>query len=438
MIEEYLDRLPKTSGVYMMKDDTGKIIYIGKAKNLRMRVRSYFLSSSSHAPKIQMMVKKVTSIDFTETFSEVEALVLESRLIKEVQPKYNTRQKDSKSYPYIAITKEAFPKVLIVREHEYDPKKVKLFGPYVDASGLKLSMKILQKIFTFRICNLKIDKNRHNYRPCLLAFIGYCSAPCAGKITEEVYKKDIEGLKQFLRGKRDFLLKDLYEEMQKKAKVLEFEAAAKLRDQIKALESLDKQSSISDFLPGELLHVGPEKSLELLKDVLNLKEVPKVIEGIDIAHHGGKDSVGSLVTFVDGLPSKKDYRRYQIKGSYQNNDYIMLQEVIFRRFSGQDRDRKPPDILLVDGGKGQLNAVVKILKSMNLMNFEVISLAKKAEEIYTIHNKKPLDLASNSIIHHLLCYVRDEAHRFAQSYHHYLKSQSSIKRRKNRGRSKTK
>ncbi|BBM85439.1 UvrB/UvrC motif-containing protein [Candidatus Uabimicrobium amorphum] len=424
---EIARELPQTPGVYLMKDEEAKILYIGKAKCLRNRVSSYFQKSAEHAPKIALMVKKVCDIEVLETDSEVDALILESKLIKDLQPKYNTRQKDSKSYPFIGISKrEDFPKVVIGREHELSAKQYKLFGPFIDGYGLKVSFKLLQKIFKFRTCDLDIkegDPKNKYYRPCLLAAIKYCSAPCVGRITSASYKKDMQGFSRFLQGKSKRLLKNLHKDMDEASRQWDYETAAKIRDQIAAIKSLDKKGTQGDYLPGEHFDVNPVSALKMLQEVLELDTLPNVIEGIDIAHHGGKEAVGSLVTFVGGFPYKEGYRRYRIKVDAHCNDYRMLQEVFTRRFTGQDKKRDAPDVFLVDGGKGQLSAIIDKMQKLDVPLPMVISLAKKNEEIFLPGAKKPLPLPKNSLAHHLLCHVRDEAHRFAQSYHHFLKKQ---------------
>ncbi|WP_372366477.1 GIY-YIG nuclease family protein [Candidatus Uabimicrobium sp. HlEnr_7] len=424
---ELAKNLPQVPGVYLMKNEEAKILYIGKAKCLKSRVSSYFQKSTEHAPKIALMVKKVRDIEVLETDSEVDALILESKLIKDLQPKYNTRQKDSKSYPFIGISKrEDFPMVVVGREHELCSKKYKLYGPFVDGYGLKISFKLLQKIFKFRTCDLVIKENdpkNKYYRACLLASIKYCSAPCVGRISSELYKKDIQGFSRFLQGKSRRVVKNLNKEMQEASAGWDFEKAGKIRDQIIAIESLDKKGTQGgDYLPGEHFDVNPVSALKMLRDVLELDDLPNVIEGIDIAHHGGKEAVGSLVTFVGGFPFKEGYRRYRIKVDAHCDDYRMLQEVFMRRFTGQDQKRDLPDVFLVDGGKGQLSAIIHKMQKLEVSLPMVISLAKKNEEIFLPGAKQPLPLPKSSLAHHLLCHVRDEAHRFAQSYHHLLKS----------------
>lgn len=429
-IQAYVEQMPTTPGVYLMRSGGGEVLYIGKAKSLKNRVSSYFQPSSMHAPKIESMVRQVGSIDVIQVNSEVEALILEARLIREVQPKYNTRQKDNKSYPYLVISKENFPGVMVARRHECVPEdNYEYYGPYVDTQGLKASVRLLQRIFKFRTCDLNLSRLKKYFRPCLLASIGYCSAPCAGRIAPEVYRQDIESLRQFLAGDGKKLLEVLQKEMNESAQKLEFEKAAKIRDQIRSLQSLDKHPLVGDFLPGDMLTVSPYQSLLALQETLRLDERPRVIEGIDISHHCGKEAVGSLVAFVDGIPYKEGYRRYKIGSAPTDDDFAMLAEVIERRFTGQDKDRAIPDIFLVDGGKGQLQVATKKLQQLEIHLPAIVALAKKNEEIYAMGHSLPLNLPKNSLVHRLLCAVRDEAHRFATSYHRYLQH-SQIKPRK--------
>lgn len=424
-IENIIKKIPKSPGVYIMKDNKDKVLYVGKAKFLRDRVSSYFRASTEHAPKIALMLKKIYDIEILETDSEVDALILESKLIKDMQPKYNTRQKDNRSYPFIGVSKRVdFPHVLIGREHELSHKKFHLFGPFVDGYGLRVSFKLLQKIFKFRTCDLDIvenDPKNKYFRPCLLASIKYCTAPCVARINKDTYKKDIQAFSRFLQGKSKRLLKNLEKEMNNASNNWDFERAAQLRDQITAIKSLDKKGTQGDYLPGEHFDVNPSSALAMLQKVLELPELPNIIEGIDIAHHGGKEAVGSLVTFVGGIPCKEEYRRYRIRVDAYCNDYKMLQEVFTRRFTGKDKKRNLPDVFLVDGGKGQLGAIITQMQKLRIALPMVISLAKKNEEIFLPGAKKALPLPKHSLAHHLICHIRDEAHRFAQSYHHLLK-----------------
>jgi excinuclease ABC subunit C len=429
---QYLKRLPSTPGIYLMRDSEGQILYVGKAKSLKKRVNSYFRKSAQHAPKIARMVKQVASIDFIETSSEIEALLLEAHTIQDLQPRYNTRQKDNTSYPYIVFSKEEFPRVFIARQHECLPaEQFEFCGPYTDIAGLRGCFKLLQKIFQFRSCELNIsDGGKRYFRPCLLASIHYCTAPCAARITHEEYAKNIGRLKKFLHGNHKILLQNLQQEMIEAAQNLAFEEAARLRDQLRALQSLEKRPLPRDPLPVELSFAHPRQSLLALQEALHLPQMPHTIEGIDIAHHSGREAVGSLVAFVDGVPYKEGYRRYRIRSAMTNDDYAMLAEVLRRRFCGQDKNRKPPDIFLVDGGKGQLHSVLEEAKRIGLILPAVVALAKQQEDIYIPLVEQALPFTKDSLVHRLLCHVRDEAHRFAQAYHHHLKSDNIEARRR--------
>lgn len=415
--------LPDKPGVYLMRDEEQRILYVGKAKSLKNRVSSYFQASAAHSQKIKLLLEHVASIEYIETKSEVEALLLESQKIQELQPKYNSRQKDDKSYPYVVISKEAFPKVTIARAGECSPaSEFKYYGPHVDAGGLRACFQLLQKIFKFRTCDLKIPQGvPKKFRPCLLAAIGYCSAPCAARIGEEAYAREIALLERFLTGNHGEMIENLRRQMLRASGQLQFEEAARLRDQIQLMETLDHRPLAVDFAQGELIKISPHSSLEALQQLLRLAQIPKIIEGVDISHHGGREAVGALVTFSDGIPCPEGYRRYKIQGSNTEDDCAMLAEILHRRFCNQDKDRRIPDLLLVDGGKSQLRAVVRELRDCGIELRAIIALAKKEEEIYVPGKRKPLNVPKNSLVHRLLCHVRDEAHRFAQSYHHHLK-----------------
>ncbi len=415
-----LSNIPQGPGVYIMLDSDGQILYIGKAKILRRRVLSYFRPCAKHSSKIAKMVAQVNSLEYRQTTSEFDALLLESRLIKQHQPKYNTLLKDSKSCLYFALSMETFPRALLTRESEcLHPISLELIGPFLDASALQRSFKTLQKIFLFRTCHLNIQENSPYIRPCLLGSIHYCSAPCGHRISALDYQTDIAKLRSLLNGDHT-LIERLRKEMEAAAFILDFEKAAKLRDQIYLLERLEIRGKVGDFMPGQLLHANVQKSLEQLQHILKLPTIPRVVEGMDISHHQGSEAVGSMVTFIDGMPYKEGYRQYRIQSSTTQNDLAMLQEVVYRRFCGQDKGRDTPDILLIDGGKAQLRAVMHSLDQIAIKLPAVLALAKKEEKIYVPQQDDPLDLPDHSQIHHLLCYVRDEAHRFAQRYHHCL------------------
>ncbi|MDR0335466.1 MAG: excinuclease ABC subunit UvrC [Planctomycetaceae bacterium] len=422
-VAEKVRIFPHHAGVYLMKDNSGRVIYIGKAKDLRNRVSSYFHKAALEDPRTAPLIPEIHDIDFIETESEVDALLLEARLIKDIQPKYNRDLKDSKTFPYLQIrTREPFPRVEITRT----PKEhgVRLFGPFTNSTGLRGAVLALQKIFKFRTCTLDLRTNDERwrwFRPCLLYSIHQCSAPCNFRITAEEYRKNINRLIRFLEGHKKSLLNDLQFDMREAAKERHYELAAELRDQIQHLETLDQRGKIDTNLQPEAFTIDPRRGVLGLKKIFKLEQIPRTIEGIDIAHLGGTDMVASLVRFIDGLPFKAGYRRYKIKTVQGIDDFASLSEVVMRRFSHEETEYPHPDILLIDGGKGQLNSVLAALSRTPFQPGLVLSLAKRDEEIFVQNQEEPLRLSRHSFALRLLQYVRDEAHRFAQHYHHLLR-----------------
>ncbi|WP_165071642.1 UvrB/UvrC motif-containing protein [Paludisphaera rhizosphaerae] len=415
---------PNTPGVYLMKDSQGRVIYIGKAKNLRARAGSYFHKAAEQDKRIVNWIGEVADIDHLPADSEVDALLMEARLIKDIQPRHNRDLKDDKSFPYLQITTgEDFPRVNFTREPL--DSGVKLYGPFPRAKSLRGAIQVLQRIFKFRTCSLDIDEDDPRwrwFRPCLLASIDQCTAPCNMRIDRETYRRDIHRLRLFLDGKKDVLLKEMNEEMREAGKALQFEKAARIRDEIKALENLNLRGDLAKHAQPEVFYIDPRKGLKGLKQVLHLDSMPRTIDGVDIAHLGGTETVGSLVTFVDGLPFKPGYRRYRIKSVSGIDDFASIREVVSRRIDGlRERDEPFPDIFLIDGGKGQLNAALDAFEAKGVTPPTLISLAKREEEIYVPGRSDPIVLRRRSFALRLLQYVRDEAHRFAQHYHHMLR-----------------
>ena len=422
---EKVKTLPHAPGVYLMKDNAERVIYIGKAKDLRNRASSYFHKAALEDTRTATFVTEIEDIDFIETENEVDALLLEARLIKDIQPKYNRDLKDSKTFPYLQIRmRDPFPRVEITRT----PKEhgVKLFGPFTNSAGLRGAFLALQKIFKFRTCTLDIQPNDERwrwFRPCILHSINQCSAPCHYRKTAEEYRKNIHRLVRVLDGKRTQLLADLHREMKQAAEEKHYETAAEIRDQIHNLATLDQRGNVKTNLQPELFAIDPRRGVLGLQRVFKLEKIPRIIEGIDIAHLGGNDMAASLVRFIDGLPFKPGYRRYKIKSVSGVNDYACIAEVIMRRFS-HDHDGEEqslPDILLIDGGKGQLNASMSALEHCPFKPGLMIALAKKEEEIFVQGQEEPFKLNRRSFALRLLQYVRDESHRFAQHYHHLLR-----------------
>ncbi len=422
-------KFPQSPGVYLMKNIAGVVIYVGKATNLRSRAGSYFLKAASEEQRTAGWIREIADIDYMDCESEVDALLVESRLIKDIQPIHNKIQKDDKSFPYLQITTyEDFPRVEVTREPS--STGVKLYGPFASASSLRGAVQVLQRIFKFRTCSLDIDADDERwkwFRPCLLASIKQCTAPCNQRVDKQEYRKDIKKLQMFLAGNKNKLLKQLRNEMLEASKEMAFEKAAKLRDEIGMLESLDRRGELDTHAQPEVFHIDPKKGLTGLRKVLKLKETPRTIEGVDIAHLGGGETVASLVTFIDGLPFKPGYRRFKIKNVTGIDDYRSIHEVVLRRFKRlYDEQEAFPDILLIDGGKGQLSSAVAAFESLEIPPPTLLSLAKKNEEIYRPGESEPIRLSRHAFSLRLLQYVRDEAHRFAQHYHHILRSKSQF------------
>lgn len=420
---------PHTPGVYLMKNASGVVIYIGKAKNLRNRAGSYFLKAAQQEERTASWIHEICDIDFMECESEVDALLAESRLIKDIQPKYNKEQKDSKSFPYLMITtREDFPRIEVTRQPA--SSGVKLYGPFTSAGALRGAVQVLQRIFKFRTCSLDIDEGDPRwrwFRPCLLASIAQCSAPCNQRISKEDYRQDIKRLQTFLDGGKRTLLKELQDEMRQAAKELKFEKAARLRDEIQMLDRLDERGQLDTHVQPEVFYIDPKKGLAGLQKVLKLNNTPRVIEGVDIAHLGGTETVASLVQFIDGLPFKPGYRRYKIRDVQGIDDFRSIHEVVARRFRRMADDLQTfPDILLIDGGKGQLNAAIAAFRDQGIEPPTLLSLAKQEEEIFLPGQSESIRLSRHAFALRLLQYVRDEAHRFAQHYHHILRSKSQF------------
>lgn len=426
---EKVRTFPQTPGVYLMKDAAGRVIYIGKAKNLRARAGSYFLQAAAEDPRTEKLVPEIRDIDYLEAKSEIDALLMEARLIKDILPKYNRELRDSKTFPYLEINmREDFPRVGFTRQPK--GRGTKLYGPFGSPRQLRGAIQVLQKIFKFRTCSLDIeaeDKRWRWFRPCLLHSIEQCTAPCNLRITKEAYRKQIRRLQQVLDGNKESLLGEMAKDMETAAKELRFEEAARLRDEIELLEALDKRGALETHVQPEVFPIDPKKGVAGLKKVLHLSQRPRTIEGVDVAHTAGTEAAASVVQFIDGLPFKPGYKRMRIHNGKMEDDFAAIHEVITRRFQHLCRENESmPDLLLIDGGKGQLNAALSALAGLHIDPPLVLALAKREELLYVMHNDEPLRLSRHSFALRLLQYVRDEAHRFAQHYHHILRRRSTL------------
>jgi excinuclease ABC subunit C len=420
---------PTTPGVYLMKDDKGRVIYVGKAVNLRNRAGSYFTRAAEVEHRTAALVGKIYDIDYITTETEVDALLLEARLIKDIQPIFNQELKDDKSFPYLEISiRDDFPRVEFTRKPSV--KGTKLYGPFTSAKKLRATISVLQKIFRFRNCTLDIadgDEKWRWFRPCLLHSINQCTAPCNLRVSKEDYREDIRRLILFLDGKKDTLLDELRSGMQQAALELKYEKAARIRDELKSLESLSLRGNLEQDAQPEVFYIDPKRGLRGLQKIFQLPELPRRIEGVDIAHLQGGETVASLVQFIDGLPFKHGYKRFKIKTVSGIDDFASIREVVGRRLSRlQSTGEAFPDVLLIDGGKGQLNSALDGMRALDITPPFTISLAKQDEEIYVPGEAEPRRLSRHSHALRLLQYVRDEAHRFAQHYHHILRKKSTF------------
>ncbi len=392
-IQEKVKHLPLSSGVYLMKSSKGKVLYVGKASSIKKRVASYF--SPKVDPKTRKLIDQTADIDYIECDSPEQALILEAALIKENRPKYNIALRDSKSYPYIEITKDKFSRIFVSR-----PKGKRnsiLFGPYPVAKNLKPALVLIRKIFPYRSCR-NMPKT-----PCLFYHLKLCPAPCAGKVSAKEYNEIIRNISKILKGQRRQLVKKLKEKMKKLSSQKKFEEAAEVRNTILAIENLYKGKP-------------KEHQVITLKEVLGLKKIPLVIEAIDISSLGAQDSVGSVVVFKEGTPDKSSYRRFLIKEVEGQDDYAKIAEVVRRRYRRLKKENKQlPDLIIIDGGKGHVVVAGKELKKLELP-IAIIGIAKKNEEIWFPDSQKSLFISKDNPGLHLVQRARDEAHRFAHSY----------------------
>jgi excinuclease ABC subunit C len=374
-------------------------------------------------------VKEAYDVDFVETESPVDALLMEARLVKDIRPKFNRDLRDDKSFPYLQITThEDYPRVEVTREPRQSGAK--LYGPFANAGALRGAVQAMQKVFKFRTCSLDIEADDERwrwFRPCLLASINQCTAPCNFRIGKEEYRKDIKRLRMFLEGNRKKLLDEMRKEMAEASTALKFEQAARLRDEIESLEKLGDRGEIDTHEQPEVFYIDPKKGLAGLQKIFRLEERPRTIEGVDIAHLGGNETVASLVQFLDGLPFKPGYRRFRIRDVDGVDDFASIREVVGRRFRKlRDDGDVFPDVLLIDGGIGQLRKGLEAFRALKIDPPLVLSLAKKEELVYVMDRDKPLRLSRRSYALRLLQYVRDEAHRFAQHYHHLLRRKRTL------------
>ena len=542
IVAEKLKLLPDSPGVYIMKDDHGKIIYVGKAIVLKNRVRQYFQSSRNHTPKVRAMVSHIADFETIMTANEVESLILEANLIKKHRPRYNIRLKDDKSYPYVKVTvQEEFPRVFITRRVLRDGARY--FGPYTNVTALRDSLKLLRRLFPLRTCRTMPQ------RPCLEYHIKRCLAPCVGKVGEEDYRAMIHAALLFLEGRTDDVERELEQRMHAAAEAYHFETAARLRDQLSAVRTAAERQNIvtgagdqdaigmarsaagvcvqiffirggkmigrehfllrgseeetnadilrafleqyynqATFVPREVLLpqdiddaaratieswlaarkgggkvalLSPQRgtkhdivqmatgnaekflsdeetrrslmdeqtlgAVEELGRYLGLKHLPRRMECFDISHNQGQETVASMVVFEDGAPKKSDYRRFKIRSTEgKPDDFLSMREVTTRRYVGL-AEEKLPDLIIIDGGKGQLSSALEIIRhAAGHKDVPVVGLAKQFELVFTEGNPDPVELPRRSQALYLIQRIRDEAHRFAITFHRKLRGKRNL------------
>jgi len=429
--------IPRSPGVYIMRGYNNELLYIGKAKELKKRISSYFTNRSNLPWKTSILLTYLTRIDYILTKSEREALLLEQKLIKHYQPKFNTLWRDDKSYPYIKITNELYPKIYLTRK--LIPDGSKYYGPYPKVSYIRWLLKFIRKHFPIRTCKYEITETKKpplaKVQSCLYYHIKECSGPCMGKVSPQEYKKIVSHLQLFLSGKYNKLISVWEKEMGQAAATYNFEYAKYLRDAIFAVKHLYEKVNIYEISESEIEHkINITKTLESMKDVFNLPRIPTRIEAFDISNIFGREAVGSMVTFVNGEPCKDSYLRFKIKTVNEINDYAMLEEVLTRRYTGKNLLKKGdfplPDLIIIDGGKGHFNTALEVIRKLQL-DIPVISIAKKEERIFYLNEQHELSClpVENKRSDDILQYIRrirDEAHRFAISYHKLLREKRLI------------
>ena len=424
--------LPGVPGVYLMKDAQGRVIYVGKASRLPDRVSSYFqpatFATGALGPRKQPMLDIVEDFDVLECETEWEALLAENRLIKDLHPRFNSSLTDDKTFPYLVITmRDDYPGVYITREPasaEY--RGARVFGPFTRPFALRQAMQMLQNVFKFRTCTIEIredDERRRFFRPCLLYPIHRCTGPCAARISTQEYRSGIDRFIRFLESKQSVMIREMRQEMEQASAAQQFEKAAVLRDQMRALERLEQRGSRKDHWQpeAEVAQLDPRHGLESLRKTLGLDQPIRCVECIDIAHLQGGETVGSKVTFIDGRPLRSQYRRYRIQTA-GNDDYAAIREVVSRRYreAGEGHELYP-DVIIIDGGLGQLHAAQEAFNQVDVKPPMVIALAKKEELIFVQARSEPIRLSRQNTGLRLCQAIRDEAHRFAQHYHHILR-----------------
>lgn len=437
-----LKSLPHAPGVYLFKNKRGSVIYVGKAIDLRNRVSSYFQKAGRLLPRTKLLVTHIESFDFVRVESEIEALILEANLIKKHRPYYNVRLKDDKDYLYIKITKEDYPTVQLARTRDLRGAK-KYFGPFPDSGAARTTYKLLRKLFPFRTCTPGQGK------ACFYYHIGLCLGPCIGAVDKKTYNLMIRRLIHFLEGKKDQVTRELTLDMNNASRRLEFERAGQIKRQISSIEYVTQRTRvISQYMDNpNLIEDLRDETLRELAEVVNLpgRHLTR-IEAYDNSNLQGSLGTSSMVVFTRGEPNRSQYRKFRIHRTKGADDYADMKEVFRRRFkhlkvdpmqkfnltdrkfldvNADDSFEAVPDLIVVDGGKGQLSAAAAVLTELNLP-IPIVSLAKRLEEIYLPANPTPIRLPKSSAALKLVMHLRDEAHRFAITYHRKLRSRALL------------
>jgi len=406
--------LPDGPGVYLFKDAAGSLLYVGKAKSLKKRVSSYF--SGVHPAKTAALVGRIQRIDFLTTGSEQEAELLEASLIKEKQPHYNVSKKDDKTFPFIKIGAGDFPVVSLARRRGEPEKDAGYYGPYTDAAAARAALKIVRNLFGFRSCAI-LPKE-----PCLYFRLGLCPAPCSGNITVPEYAGLIRRITLFLDGNYEKLIAELSARMESASVKRDFEAAAGFRDKITALSAIRSGGSVD----------VSRRELQDLRQRLRLKSLPERIEAFDISCIQGRESCGSLAAFTGAMPDKHNYRRFRIRMTQGMDDFAMMKEVVFRRYSRLLKEKLPlPDLIIIDGGRGQVASALAGLSGAGVSGIPVIGIAKPQKGVRDMEKicfagGGEMVFPGESPGLNLLRRIRDEAHRFAVSYHRLLRKKKML------------
>ena len=421
-IQQIIKSLPNRPGVYLMRDDSGCIIYVGKAKSLKKRVSSYFRHDFA-SPRIRKLVEQIADISVIRTDTEAEALVVEAKLIKRYSPFFNIDLKMMDKYPYICITGNNFPRVIVTRKTPKEGSNDIYFGPWVSAGNVRTLLRLVERYFPLRSCKADIPVGGNRKRPCLEHLLGHCMAPCVGYCTQSEYQDRADDVILLLQGKSADLVERLRRRMDSAARKLDFEEAARHRDAIRAIWKLSRQrvnTTLQKELDAEQFDV-----LLKLQEALNLKVLPWRIDAFDISHSSGKDTYGCCVVFEQGIPNPSLYRRFKIKTVEGINDFASIQETVERRYNHVLKGEEPlPQLTLIDGGAIQLEFALRALLKLNL-TLPIVALAKEEELIYvpapddgkTAVNQKPIRLSHDDKALKLLQRVRDEVHRYAITTH---------------------